>query len=151
MALGGAPPLCSAPERNTKSPKNDEDSHGVCWPRVSRYTALSVRLDVSSKDRFGVLIACERCFVLGLLRAQPARATPPGDVENETNSRGPLSIRDRPRTPVALASGLSRQASSTTMLSSLRAPVIASTTSAAATDWAVSSALSAKRSPIGMM
>src|SRR5215475_9176042 len=98
MAFGGAAPLCPAPDRNTKSPKNDEDSHGVCWPRVSRYTPFSVRLNVSSRDRFGVLIACARCFVYGLLRPQPSRATAPGDVENDTNNRGPLSIRDRPRT-----------------------------------------------------
>jgi hypothetical protein len=81
------------------------------------------------------------------LRPSPSSATAPGEVANDTNRLWLESMRESPR--ALPANGLLRQASSTTMLSPLRAAAIWSTTSAVATASRLNSSPLPTARPIG--
>src|SRR5437899_4034084 len=116
LAAASFGPGVAAPT-NLKSSVSEEESHGVCRPSVTLFTATRTRLKVSSTGMFGCLAASSSAVVYGLLTPLPSSATAPGDVENDRNVPGAPTLAStmaRPLPAVLLSSGngLLRQESS---------------------------------------
>src|SRR5579871_1418019 len=111
VAVAGAESL-----KKRKSVVNDELSHGICRPSVSRATATRTRLKASSIGTASCA-TCSSAVVYGESAPLPSSASAPGDVENEMNepcepARVSTIARPLPAVPAIEGNGLLRHASS---------------------------------------